>query len=79
MAFMWALGNCCICGRIFSFNPERTPSVRGFYDDNGFHLDHAGKREPVCLPCMTAGNEIRRRNGKKPFAIQPGAYQEDEF
>jgi hypothetical protein len=76
---MMGLSNCCICGSIFSFNLELVPSVVGLYDDAGFHVDPAGKREPICLSCMNRGNELRRRNGKKPFAIPAGAYESEEI
>jgi hypothetical protein len=79
MAQMLGLGNCCICGRIFSFNPETVPSVVGMYGDTGFRLDLAGKREPICLACMRRGNEMRVRNGKEPFEIPADAYEPEEI
>jgi hypothetical protein len=79
MAYMMGMGNCCICGSIFQFNPERVPSVLGAYDETGFHLDPAGKRHAICLSCMNRGNELRRRNGKQPFAIPAGAYESEEI
>ncbi len=78
MGYMMGLGNCCICKAIFSFNVDSVPSVVGVYDENGFHLDPAGKREPVCRSCMERGNELRRRQGKAPFEIPAGAYEPEE-
>jgi hypothetical protein len=40
MAFVSAMGNCVNCGRVFSFNPVRVPSIVV-----------NGAREPVCEAC----------------------------
>lgn len=67
MGYMIAMGPCCICRQVFSFNPELVPSIR-----------INGEREPVCRSCMEQGNAIRREKGLQPFAILPGAYEPEE-
>lgn len=67
MGYLIALGPCVGCGRMFSFNPERVPSVR-----------INGEREPLCRDCVEIGNRFRVSQGKEPVPILPGAYDETE-
>lgn len=78
MAWMSAMGHCCNCGALFSFNPERVPSIRGRYVEGRFQIDPTGNREPVCRPCMERGNALRVAQGKEPFPIPSGAYEAEE-
>lgn len=78
MGFMSCMGNCCACGRLFSFNPERVPSIRGKYVDGKFVGDATGEREPVCEPCITRANEIRAERGLPEFVIPENAYGAEE-
>lgn len=75
MGYMWAMGACFRCHRVFSFNPELVPSIRvnaqGEFDPNG-------SREPVCAACVRAVNPRRIRNGLEPIRPLPGAYEPEE-
>lgn len=61
---MLAMGPCVCCKAMFSFNPERVPSITV-----------NGQREPVCRGCMETANEIRVQRGDKPHPIMAGAYE----
>ena len=67
MAYMSALSACVACRGIFSYNPERVPSVR-------VH----GIREPICRACMEAANAVRRTRRLAPITALPGAYDAEE-
>jgi len=67
MSFMVAFGACICCGQLFSFNPDRVPSVIV-----------RGEREPVCEDCMRAANKLRISRGERPHEILVGAYEESE-
>jgi hypothetical protein len=69
MSFMLAHGCCCGCGSLFSFNPNRVPSIRV-----------NGVREPVCQSCIERSNRIRAAaNPPLPLIeILPGAYDAEE-
>jgi hypothetical protein len=76
MGYIWAMGPCCNCHTIFSFNPERVPSVR---IKNGVPAAD-GIRQAVCRPCVTTWNAKRRAAGAEPIPILPGAYEPaDEY
>lgn len=61
--YMFVLGTCYGCGRSFTFNPERVPSIRN---------------EPICRYCVEVANPIRIQNGLNPIVILPGAYEAQE-
>ncbi len=61
--FVFAHSPCLGCGRIFSYNPHRVPSLR---------ID--GVREPVCLACVDRVNPKRVANGLEPIVPLSGAY-----
>lgn len=61
--FAICLGSCINCGKPFSFNPVKVPSIRV-----------NGVREPVCKPCVETANVERVAAGLEPFAINPDAY-----
>jgi hypothetical protein len=67
MAWMFAIGPCVRCRRIFEFNPDRVPSLR-------IH----GEREPVCRECFEHLNKIRIDAGLDPWTMLPGAYDAEE-
>jgi hypothetical protein len=67
MAWMSVLGQCIGCGRMFTFNAERVPSIVV-----------NGEREPVCANCVVHYNSIRERNGLPPIVPLPGAYEPEE-
>jgi len=61
---MIAMGGCYVCKRLFSFNPNRVPS-----------LVTAMGREPVCRECIERANPERVKRGIPPIPILPGAYE----
>ena len=70
MGYVMVMGPCCNCGRPFSYNPHKVPSIR--VKDG--KPDPDGKREPVCETCIITGNERRKAAGLDPFPINPDAY-----
>jgi len=64
MGYVIAQGLCWVCGRPFAFNPMKVPSMR----------QEDGRKEPVCLDCMTKANLTRKKNGMAPLPIAPDAY-----
>lgn len=70
MGYMTAMGLCLTCGRVFSFNPERVPSLRWPPPD--------GPREPICEDCMRAVNAERERIGMPRLPVHPDAYEPEE-
>lgn len=67
MAWETVTGPCFACGRLFTFNAERVPSIR-----------IEGVRRPVCWECMAAANAKREAQGLAPHPILPGAYEPRE-
>lgn len=61
--YMFVVGDCYACRRLFTFNPERVPSVVV-----------AGEREPICADCVERANPMRAANGLPPIVPLPGAY-----
>lgn len=55
---------CIGCGRIFSYNPMRVPSVTV-----------KGSREPICEACVKRVNPMRIANGLPPIIPLPDAYE----
>ena len=65
MAYVVVSSPCVNCGRIFSYNPHRVPSIV---------VD--GNREPVCLPCIVAENGRRTASGQELLGDpHPDAYE----
>lgn len=65
MGYVSMVGACYCCGRPFTFNPLRVPSVRD---------PSTNKREPICLNCIVPINEKRVANGLEPAVIHSDAY-----
>jgi hypothetical protein len=66
MGYMACVGSCMCCGRVFSFNPNKVPSING---------------EPICKDCVDKANPIRVAKGLKPITYGKDAYEgvdEDE-
>ena len=63
--FVFAMGPCLLCQRVFQFNPHFVPSSSAI----------TGSREPVCRSCMDLGNEARVLRGLAPHPIHPEAYE----
>lgn len=64
MGYVFFTSPCARCGRLFSYNPVRVPSVT---------ID--GRREPVCQGCVDDVNPRRIANGLAPIEPLPGAYE----
>ena len=67
MVFMVVIGECIICGIMFSFNHQHVPS-----------LVVNGVREPVCRDCMNRANAYLESHGREPHWIHPDAYEPEE-
>ena len=65
MGYVFVFGECYACGRPFTFNPIRVPSVR----------DERGVKQPLCRECVEYVNREREKAGKPPFDIPPDAYE----
>jgi hypothetical protein len=64
MGYAFATSACIGCGRLFSYNPMRVPSVRV-----------RGSREPICMDCVERANPRRIANGLAPIVPLPDAYE----
>ena len=64
MGYALVIGSCYTCGRTFSFNPVRVPSIR----------DDKGVRQPVCKSCIDRANPQRIANGLPPITYSEDAY-----
>jgi len=62
--YVMAHSACIGCGRVFSYNPVRVPSL--FVN---------GQREPVCRDCVERVNPGRIKNGLAPIVPHPEAYE----
>lgn len=67
MGYMMGIGPCIGCTAIFSFNPNKVPSVE---------VD--GKKEPICSACVKRANPMRIENGLPPIVPAPDAYEGEE-
>jgi hypothetical protein len=67
MGYMLCMGECIRCKKLFTFNPDRVPSVVV-----------NGHREPICRECVEYANPIREQRGLEPIRILPGAYEAEE-
>lgn len=64
MGYAFAMSECIGCGRVFSYNPVRVPSITV-----------NGRREPICLSCVHRANPQRRKNGLPEIIPAPDAYE----
>lgn len=64
MGYAFCTGYCIGCGRLFSFNPMRVPSVT-----------INGSREPICEGCVNRANPERIANGLPPIVPFSDAYE----
>ena len=64
MGYALAMSPCIGCGRVFSYNPLRVPS-----------LTVNGTREPICQNCVNHYNPIRRQGGLPEIIPAPDAYE----
>lgn len=54
-------GICMCCGRLFSFHPNKVPSLNG---------------EPICKACVDKANEIRKQKGLPLITYAEDAYKQ---
>ncbi len=52
---------CLCCGRVFSFHPNKVPSING---------------QPICEDCVKKANPIRIAEGLPPITYAPDAYKQ---
>jgi len=64
MGYAVVMSPCVGCGKTFTFNPNKVPSIR-----------IKGVREPICEVCVTRANPERIANGLEPIVVLPGAYE----
>ncbi len=78
---MTAIGECCLCRTLFSFNPLLVPSWRGYFQQNGKFIpdERLGTREPICQSCIQRINAAREKQGMTAITIMPGAYEPEEL
>lgn len=67
MAYMSVISPCYACRQLFSYHPDRVPSIR---------VD--GIRQPICQSCVDRANVKRKENGLPPIVPLPGAYEPEE-
>jgi hypothetical protein len=65
MGYAFMTAGCFTCGKLFTFNPMKVPSVR----------DKNNVRQPVCRDCVESANKIRKTRGLPSFTILDGAYE----
>jgi hypothetical protein len=64
MGYAFCTSPCVGCGRLFTYNPVRVPSVT-----------IKGSREPICETCVVRVNPLRIANGLPPIVPLPDAYE----
>jgi hypothetical protein len=64
MGYAYCTSACVGCGRLFSYNPMRVPSIR-----------INGNREPICQSCVDRVNPQRIANGLEPIVPRSDAYE----
>lgn len=63
--FVFMLGECFACHKMFSFNPHRVPSM----------LDDKNVRQPICAECITKANTVRAARGLPDIVPHVDAYE----
>ncbi len=64
MGYYTVTAPCCNCKNIFSFHPNKVPSIR----INGI-------REPICKTCVDRSNVERKEKGMPLITYTSDAYQ----
>lgn len=67
MAYVFVTSPCFGCGQLFSYHPNKVPSI-----------NHQGARRPICLTCVKRVNPMRIANGLPLIVPLPGAYEPAE-
>lgn len=63
---------CFVCGRLFSFHPNKVPSIP--VKDGKPHPE--GTRMPICKECIDTINKMRAENGLPLIPYSIDAYKE---
>lgn len=71
MGYMFVMGECIGCRRMFSFNADLVPSLPAA-------VSPTGQREPICPACVERANPVRVAKGLEPIRVLPGAYEPSE-
>ena len=66
MGYVMGMGSCLGCGKVFTFNPMKVPTIRD---------PKSGEKEPICGICMHKANVRREEMGLPPHHIEPDAYE----
>jgi len=80
----FAAGPCAFCGLVFTFNPERVPSIPSNAWEIAEIAESSGEPPakgtmlPVCGDCMQKVNRLREQHNMPPLPILPGAYDPAE-
>jgi hypothetical protein len=61
---VYGVVECCLCSRMFRCNIGRVYLVMAL-----------GKRRPVCLACLEASNQSRKRRGLPLLPVPTEAYE----
>jgi hypothetical protein len=64
MAYVLVTSACFGCKRLFSYHPNKVPSI-----------PIEGERQPICQACVDEVNPRRIKNGLPPIKVLPGAYE----
>lgn len=77
-AYLFAFGRCWSCRRVFTFDPDRVPSIP-IDPATNLPSDLGGDpaavvRQPICRDCVDLSNDRRNRDGLDPIVVLPGAY-----
>jgi hypothetical protein len=65
--YMFVVGPCFGCKRLFTFNADHVPSI-----------PINGVREPICQTCVDEVNPGRVARGLEPIVPHPNAYEPGE-
>jgi len=65
MGFVFCAAPCGGCRQVFSFNPNKVPSVRDKYN----------VQVPICLACIDKANPTRKKLGLPLIIPDPDAYE----
>ena len=76
MGYQTLYFRCVAYRKPSSGNPDKVPSVRVTFDDNGIPVpDENGTREALCRTCAETINQKREDEGLKPLDIPADAYE----
>lgn len=60
------MGPCFGCGRMFTFHPDKVPSI-----------EVEGVKQPICRACVERVNPVREEHGLAPIVPLPNAYWDE--